>query len=823
MATETGGINLTPQVSAAQQATNYLTTITGTNGISVHSANDTSNYINITSNTANIVTNGESRIQAYIDTNDNDIPKIRVGTEDAGHGIFSPSGIDIFDEDSIVASFGEFGGYIGRPFSSHFEILPSNMILYDSDNHQCFSISSNSSIVNNYTKIIKVPNGSTLSSFNYVTGRNLGDETSVTSVKVNGTSVSFLSSLASSPLPLPNGYSTTSAIYDVELDDPVTGPAEIIIEGTVPTPVAKAVIGNEYSSNVKIENSGIKISNTNGIPICSFSSDSIQIGKDDESHLKLGYHSLKLIDREQNTYLHISDLRDENGEAELVQQFYGDNDTHSFTVDFDIEEIVSIFIISLDDTSRRTTYEKTSSKTVIIDDIPNSGEIIEITYITKSPNVKAFTFGRRLMTNANIGAFSFSEGMYNLAAGTYSHAEGNTTTANGKCSHAEGWETNASGHTAHAEGYKTTASGNYSHAQNLGTKASSVSQTALGGYNIEDINNTYALIIGNGTDDSNRSNALTVDWNGKAALYSGNITDGTAPEATIDGTGRMSIVDKNGVELGYIKPRFYTNGMQYYDMGASRKINGSTVTHGLMLGIDASGKKNVTLDFDAWRSALQIVNILNLKAPSTANAIIDTSTNNGASSVVVFGRTEIVDKNGTWVSTYGSNTQTNGQTRSYIGCNNMKTDGTMVTNYLNIGVNKDGSRYYSVTDPAAFRKAIGGIGTRKNVAPDPVSCPNNTWKEVTSVSLEAGMWIVLYGGAFAPSATGHRDLFIGTSAPGAGRVSPTAVAVTGGEQTRMNSAITYNPGSTTTYKLYARQNSGGALNFWPYIQAVKLG
>lgn len=638
MATETGGINLTPQVSAAQQATNYLTTITGTNGISVHSANDTSNYINITSNTANIVTNGESRIQAYIDTNDNDIPKIRVGTEDAGHGIFSPSGIDIFDEDSIVASFGEFGGYIGRPFSSHFEILPSNMILYDSDNHQCFSISSNSSIVNNYTKIIKVPNGSTLSSFNYVTGRNLGDETSVTSVKVNGTSVSFLSSLVSSPLPLPNGYSTTSAIYDVELDDPVTGPAEIIIEGTVPTPVAKAVIGNEYSSNVKIENSGIKISNTNGIPICSFSSDSIQIGKDDESHLKLGYHSLKLIDREQNTYLHISDLRDENGEAELVQQFYGDNDTHSFTVDFDIEEIVSIFIISLDDTSRRTTYEKTSSKTVIIDDIPNSGEIIEITYITKSPNVKAFTFGRRLMTNANIGAFSFSEGMYNLAAGTYSHAEGSETQAQGYAAHAEGNETQALGQQSHSEGYNTiakgmdshaeghsthaigncshtegegtitgdvnlpnSAKGYCSHAQNFYTTALSDYQTTLGKYNIADSNDTYAVIIGNGTGLGNtpRSNAATIDWGGKVTLYSGNITDGTAPESTTNGTGGVSIVDTNGTELGYIKPRFYTNGMQYYDMGASREINGSTITHGLMLGIDASGKKNVTLDFDA--------------------------------------------------------------------------------------------------------------------------------------------------------------------------------------------------------------------------------
>ena len=40
-------------------------------------------------------------------------------------------------------------------------------------------------------------------------------------------------------------------------------------------------------------------------------------------------------------------------------------------------------------------------------------------------------------------------------------------------------------------------------------------QLVTGKYNIEDTNDDYALIIGNGSDDSNRSNALTVDWNGR--------------------------------------------------------------------------------------------------------------------------------------------------------------------------------------------------------------------------------------------------------------------------------------------------------------------
>ena len=43
-------------------------------------------------------------------------------------------------------------------------------------------------------------------------------------------------------------------------------------------------------------------------------------------------------------------------------------------------------------------------------------------------------------------------------------------------------------------------------------------QLVTGKYNVEDTNDKYALIIGNGSDDSNRSNAFAVDWNG--GLYS---------------------------------------------------------------------------------------------------------------------------------------------------------------------------------------------------------------------------------------------------------------------------------------------------------------
>lgn len=64
---------------------------------------------------------------------------------------------------------------------------------------------------------------------------------------------------------------------------------------------------------------------------------------------------------------------------------------------------------------------------------------------------------------------------------------------------------------SHIEGCGTLASSDYSHVQ--------------GRYNIEDINNEYAHIVGNGTSGS-RSNAHTLDWDGNA-WYAGSV-EGTA-------------------------------------------------------------------------------------------------------------------------------------------------------------------------------------------------------------------------------------------------------------------------------------------------------
>ena len=166
------------------------------------------------------------------------------------------------------------------------------------------------------------------------------------------------------------------------------------------------------------------------------------------------------------------------------------------------------------------------------------------------------------------GDFSHAEGGSKTASGQYSHAEGYNTTASGDFSHAEGYATKAyvsqshaegggttaSGPQSHAEGYYTTASGPQSHAEGYYTTAQRRSQHVQGEYNVLDTvgsaknRGKYAHIVGNGTSESARSNAHTLDWDGNA-WYAGTI-EGTAliiKSSTEGSTKRFKItVDDTG-------------------------------------------------------------------------------------------------------------------------------------------------------------------------------------------------------------------------------------------------------------------------------------
>lgn len=243
------------------------------------------------------------------------------------------------------------------------------------------------------------------------------------------------------------------------------------------------------------------------------------IGPQELSHVEIDYHSLQMIDKEQNVYFYISDLRDMDGYGTVTDHFTGDGDTIYFPFSSTPASSVSVKVGGATKVyGTDYTYDRDIGVTFVT--APSNGLSVIINYKTTDSTLKAFTFGIR-EPDYGLGKYSVVEGYYCIASGIYSYATGLWTEATARC--------------AHAEGAVTVANGAYSHAQNECTIASKTSQTVLGSFNVEDTATItthpsgtisygqYAIIVGNGTTSSARSNALTVDWQGNIEA-AGNIT-----------------------------------------------------------------------------------------------------------------------------------------------------------------------------------------------------------------------------------------------------------------------------------------------------------
>lgn len=96
------------------------------------------------------------------------------------------------------------------------------------------------------------------------------------------------------------------------------------------------------------------------------------------------------------------------------------------------------------------------------------------------------------------------------SAGPYSVTIGRDVSATGTCSLAEGKDTAANGNYSHVEGMGTIAAGDFQHAQ--------------GKFNNIDNDQKYAHIVGGGSNDFNRKNIHTLDWDGNAEFAGDVIT-----------------------------------------------------------------------------------------------------------------------------------------------------------------------------------------------------------------------------------------------------------------------------------------------------------
>ena len=136
---------------------------------------------------------------------------------------------------------------------------------------------------------------------------------------------------------------------------------------------------------------------------------------------------------------------------------------------------------------------------------------------------------------------------------------GNNNTVDDGCV-GEGDHVQARNMNSHAEGYYTHASGENSHAEGNSTNALNQSQHVQGEWNIQDhtgtasTRGTYAHIVGNGTRESARSNAHTLDWSGNA-WFAGDVYVGSTSGTNKDAGSKKLATDDtfigtNGTENG---------------------------------------------------------------------------------------------------------------------------------------------------------------------------------------------------------------------------------------------------------------------------------
>ena len=506
----------------------------------------------------------------------------------------------------------------------------------------------------------------------------------------------------------------------------------------------------------------------------SFGKDGFQVGTAGKSHMVGDYHSLQLIDKADTAYLHVSDLRDTTGYALISERFYGDGSTLSFRAQYEIHDVVSVYI-----PTGSIGYTVSNNWAFVFESAPPDGSIISVRYHTASTMTKAFTFGSR-KPNTTVGGMSYAEG-YNVtasgscthaegyettASGTYAHAEGYECEASGMYSHAEGYATAAGGVNAHSEGHSTVASGAHSHAggygsiasglysfvHGLGLKAVKPFQAVFGQYNEEDPGTSgggpkYLFIIGNGTSDNARSNALTVGWDGSVDAAGG---------ATLGGT---------------------------LESGDAITSHGSVFTKTEAIDIDGSNPSAV--QYTRWF--------------------------------------QCSDKDDDRVAVFGGARETDGRTRGFFYAYNKKSDGTLVNNHMNFYVDKNGNCTYGLSDPAEFCKALH-VGDYVTDSASSVSTATSAYKDLFDFTLAAGTWMVFANLEFAANGTGRRVAALNTTAGGSGislqwRATEAAVS---GAVTRVRVTGVLRPSASTKYYLTSWQNSGGALNVSAVVQAVRI-
>lgn len=205
---------------------------------------------------------------------------------------------------------------------------------------------------------------------------------------------------------------------------------------------------------------------------------------------------------------------------------------------------------------------------------------------TAAPGPYSTAMGDR--TTAS-GFASTSMGGFTKASSNYSTAMGAITKASEYASTAMGDNTTASGFASTSTGLLSKAAAIASLTAGLSTQSNGYASTAIGMYNdtlvgvqTEVSDNTPLFIVGNGDDESNRSNAMVVQKDG-SALWGGEFvsTSPNDPPASGAGTRMMWYPDKAAFRAGRVSGTDWdiaNIGNHSFAMGLNAMASGESST-----------------------------------------------------------------------------------------------------------------------------------------------------------------------------------------------------------------------------------------------------
>ena len=130
------------------------------------------------------------------------------------------------------------------------------------------------------------------------------------------------------------------------------------------------------------------------------------------------------------------------------------------------------------------------------------------------------------------------------------------------------------------------------------------------------------------------------------------------------------------------------------------------------------------------------------------NVTINTTANNGVTSYQTEGFM-IRDSVNNDIARFLSVQETTGDVVAQIASFNKKTNGTATNNYINVTIKKDGTSSYTVSDPTAFRRAIGLYDTvvpfKVNSSNSKTFTFNNYYRSMILLGFAQGIGSVILG------------------------------------------------------------------------------